>query len=56
MTKPKRENGTVLFHLENAQALLGRATISDSTDVELEEIRVHLDSAITQLKQRETTK
>ena len=50
MTSPNR---TVLFHLENAQALLSRATISDSTNIELDEIRIHLDSAITQLKQRE---
>ena len=48
MTKPKRENGTVLFHLENAMSLLNRAT-----DIELDEIRIHLDSAIAQLKQRE---
>lgn len=49
-------NRTVLFHLENAQALLSRATISGSIDDELDEIRIHLDSAITQLKQREETK
>ena len=44
-------NRTVLFHLENAQALLNRAT-----DIELDEIRIHLDSAITQLKQKAETK
>ena len=53
MTSPNR---TILFHLETAQALLGRATISDSTDIELDEIRVHLGSAIAQLKQKEETK
>ena len=46
-------NTTVLFLLENAQALLSRATISGSTDVELDEIRTHLDSAVAQLKQKE---
>lgn len=50
MTNPNR---TVLFHLETAQALIDRATISDSTDIELDEIRVHLGSAIAQLKQKE---
>ena len=46
-------NQTVIFLLENAQSLLSRASISGSTDVELDEIRVHVDSALTQLKQRE---
>ena len=50
MTRPNR---IALFHLENAQALLSRTTIPDSTNIELDEIRIHLDSAITQLKQRE---
>ena len=47
------QSGAALFHLENAQALLSRATISGSTDIELDETRTHLDSAITQLKQKE---
>lgn len=44
---------TVLFHLESAQTLLSRATISGSTDIELDQIRMHLASAVAQLKQKE---